>query len=355
MSKILKIWWKIALIMIVAGIALIVLGFSLGARGGYAYIGDGRLRFSSAGTYYTIEESDLQPFDAIEVMVKASNIEIVESDHYGLEMRLPEYEDQPEWAIIDGKLTINASKTDNIFSFMSIGFHQSHYIKVYCPGGNSSSAIDFGSNKLKSVDLTAGSGGILLQGISADRIGVNTSSGNIRVESAYYQSAAAHTNSGNITFSGTGDNASLKLSATSGIIRADASGCSAVELDTKSGNITVSGQTNADAEINAKANSGLIDVDVTAWASLSTEIVSGSITATGYPHGTTSAKAGSGNVKMKLGGNEGDFSYDVSTGSGLIRIGGNRIGSPAINTKNASENSIYARTSSGNVIIDFDR
>ena len=355
MSRLQKAWWKIALIMIVAGLALIILSFSLGARGGYAYIGDGRLRFTSAGTYYTIQESNLQPFDAVEVMVKSANIEIVESDHFGLEMRLPEYEDAPEWGIIDGKLTINASKSDNIFAFMSIGFHQSHYIKVYYPGDKTSSFAGFGSNKLKSVDLTAGSGDILLQGVSADRIGVNTSSGIIRIDAPYYQIAAAHTNSGNITFSGKGDKASLKLSAFSGLIKADASGCSAVDLDTKSGNITVSGGTDTDADIKAIANSGLIDVNVTAWASLSAETGSGNIEISGYPHGTTSAKTGSGYVTMSLGGNEGDFSYDVSTGSGLIRIGGNRIGSPARNINNAAGNSIYIRTSSGNVRLDFDR
>jgi len=355
MKKILKIWWKIALILIAAGLALMVLGFSLGAHGGYAYIDGGRLRFVSAGTYNTIQEPNLPPFDAVEVTARSANIEIVESDHYGLEMRLPEYEDEPDWGITDGKLTIDASKTDNIFAFLSIGFHQSHYIKVYCPGGKTSSATGFGSNKLKSVDLSANSGDILLQGITADRIGINTSSGIIKVDAPYYQSAAAHANSGNITFSGTGDNASLKLSAYSGIIKADASGCSVVDLETKSGNITVSGQTNADAEIRAKANSGFIDIDITAWASLSAETLYGNIETTGYPHGTTSAVARSGNVTMKLGGNEGDFSYDLSTRSGLIRIGGNRVGSPARNINNAAGNTINIRTSSGNVRVDFVR
>jgi len=355
MNRILKIWWKLALILIAAGLALLILGFTFGARGGYAYIGDGKLRFTSAGTYNTIQESNLPPFDAVEVMTRSANIEIIESDHYGLEMRLPEYEDEPDWGITDGKLTIDASKTDNIFAFLSIGFYKSHYIKVYYPGSKTSSIAGFGSNKLKSVDLTANSGDILLQGISADRIGIKTSSGIIKVDTPYYQSVAAHTNSGNITFNGIGDNASLKLSASSGIIRADASGCSAVDLDTKSGNITVSGQTNVDTEIKAKANSGFIDIDVTAWASLSAETGSGNITAAGYPHGTTSAKAGSGNVTMRLGGNESDFSYDISTGSGLIRIGGNRVGSPARNINNAAGNTINIRTSSGNVRVDFDR
>ena len=355
MNKILKNWWKIALIIIAAGIALLILGFSFGARGGYAYFGEGRLRFASAGTYYTIEEVNLAPFDAVEVRTRSANIEIIESDHYGVEMQLPEYASVPEWGIAGGKLTIDTSQSDNVITFMDFGIFQSYYVKVYYPAGNASGNVEHYPNTLESVDLTARSGNIKVQGISADRIGINTSSGIIRVDTPYYKSVEAHTSAGNITFSGTGDKASLKLSTSSGVVKADASGCSVVDIDAKSGNITVTGQTNADAEIRTKTNAGIINMNIAAWASLSAEASSGNIEIAGDPHGTTSANASSGNITMKLGGNESDYSYDVSTGSGTIRIGGNRVGSPARNINNAAGNTIYIRTSSGNARVDFNR
>ncbi|MCL2151737.1 MAG: DUF4097 domain-containing protein [Oscillospiraceae bacterium] len=355
MKRILKVWWKIALTMIAAGVALMVLGFTLGARGGYAYINSGRLQFSSAGTYYTIEESNLPPFDIVEVKVRSANIEIVQSDHYGLEMRLPEHEDEPQWGVTGGKLTIDASKADNIFSFLNFGFHQSSYIKVYCPSSNASSASGFSSNKLQSVDLTAGSGDISLQGISADRIGINTSSGLVRINTPYYQSVVAHATSGDITFSGAGDNASLTLSSISGSIKADASGCGAVDVETKSGDITILGETSADMEMRVMVSSGRIDINTASWKSLTAQAASGDIKITGDPHGTTSATAGSGDITMRLSGTASDFSYDISTGSGFIRFGENRIGSPARNINSAAINTLSIRTSSGNVRVDFDR
>ena len=353
MNKILKHWWKIALILIAAGIAILVLGFSLGAHGGYAYFSEGKLRFASSGTYYRIEETNLEPFDTVEVRTRATSIELIESDHYGFEMQLPEQANTPEWSIAAGKLTIDISQMGSILTFMDFGIFRENYVKVYYPAGDAMSNMENYSNILESVSLTAYSGNITVRGISVDRVEINATSGNIRVDTPYYRSAVVHASSGNITFNGTGDDASLKLSAYSGFIRADVSGCSALDIDAKSGNVTISGNSNATAVMMVNANSGKIGINVTAWESLSAESSSGNIEIAGHPHGTTSVNARSGNVTMRLGGNEGDFAYDVSSGSGWIRIGGNRIGSPARNTNNAAENMLNVRTSSGNVRIDF--
>ena len=355
MKTILKIWWKIALVMVLAGVALLILGFSFGARGGYVYFSAGRLHFATADAYYIVQEPDLPAFDAIEIMARSADIEIIKSDHYGLEMRLPEYEDGPEWGITDGKLTVDASLADNIITFMSFGFNQSHYIKVYVPGGGVSGGTGPDSDKLKSVDLTTRSGNIKMQGIPADRIEISASSGYIKVDTPYYRSATAHATSGDIIFNGAGDKASLKLSASSGVITADASGCDAVDIDVKSGNITLSGDTNATAEIRAKASSGKIDINVAAWESLAADTNSGNIEITGDPHGATSANARAGNVTMRLAGEESDYSYEISASAGTIRVGGRRVGSPARSINNAAGNTINIKTSSGSARVDFDR
>ena len=179
---------------------------------------------------------------------------------------------------------------------------------------------------------------------------------NIKADVRRYKQAAAQTTSGNIAFSGSGsgNEASLSLSATNGDIKADASGCGNVDLGTASGRVTLTGDTSPSAELRVTAKSGDATVDVTGWTSLTSETGSGDIRITGGPSGgTTSAKTGSGNVTMALRGDERDFSYQISAGSGSVRVGGRRMGDSAQYTNSDTRNMIHANTRSGNIRVDF--
>ena len=349
MKSILKNWGKIALIMIVTGVVLLVLSFLLGARGGYAYIGAGGLKIASARDDLVINEIDLSPFDVVEVKASHSDIELIASDHYGLEMRLPSSTSEPHWDITNGKLTVETLSERNIFRFMDFGLI-SYYIRIYYPGNDTAS---FGA-ELTSTDLNTGSGNILLSKVSTEIIRLKTSSGGVRVDVKDYRAATVQTNSGDITFNGNGNNADLTISATSGTINADVSGCIKVDANTNSGDITINGKTPSNAALSVSAKSGRAVVDVYAWQFLTVETRSGDIRIAGEPFGSTSAKARSGVVTMKLRGVESDFSYDFSAGSGSIRFGGQRLGSPARNISNTAAKKIEARTTSGNIRVDFD-
>lgn len=344
MKYIYKNWWKIALVLIVAGFALSALGFAFGARGGYAFFEDGRLRIVSSDENIIVREMDVAQFDVVEVKTGSASIELIASDSYGFEISLPQYVGKPSWSITDGKLAIDASSQANMFSIVNFNI-ASHYVKVYYPVGNAS--------VLKSVDLTASSGGILLQGVSAESISLKASSGSISAEVPYYRQATARNSSGSITFNGNGDNASLILVANSGTIRADSSGCAIVDISNSSGSITLSGDTLPSAEVQLKASSGTIRSEIPAWQSLTAKNTSGSINIIGQPHGNTSASVSSGSITMTLNGDESDFSYDMSTTSGTIRIGGQRIGSPARYSSDTAGNTLMADATSGSIRVDF--
>jgi DUF4097 and DUF4098 domain-containing protein YvlB len=345
MTGIQKNWWKIALTMIAAGIVLFILSFALGARGGYAYFGDGGLRFATAGENTVVQEMDIAPFDKVDVNVISANIEFVASDRYGIEMRLPANQGDLVWDVVDGKLTVNAESKYFSFYFMDFGFSK-HYIKVYFP----SDAV------LNSIDLVASSGNIIIPKLSVGNARLKTSSGAIRADALHYDQATAQTSSGNITFggNGNGNSAGLALSASSGNIKADASGCAKVDLGTKSGEVKLTGATSPSAELRVTASSGNAYVDVAEWKSLAVDVSSGNINITGKPSGATTANAKSGNVTMALRGEQRDFSYELSASSGTVRVGGQRMGNSARNTNNDAKNTIYAKTFSGNIRVDFN-
>ena len=360
MKNILNKWKKLAFIMITAGAVLFAISFLLGARGGYIYFGGGGLKIIPAGDDVVIREIEIEPFDSVEIIAGSADIELVASDRYGIELRLPSGVSEPSWDITDGKLTINALSNDHIISFMDFGLMSPHYIRIYYPNSGGSTAIGGapGEGKqgmtLKSVDLNTRSGEILLSNVSAENISLKSGSGGVRTDVSYYRHAFAQTSSGNITFNGNGDDAGLELSARSGRIIADASGCSEATVSTSSGNISLSGRTLPNAQLRVLTRSGSAGVDVSAWQTLAVEATSGNIRITGEPFGATSAISRSGDVIMTLRGIESSFSYDISTGSGSIRLGGQRLGSPARSVTGETGKMINARASSGNIRVDFN-
>ena len=303
MKQIFNSWWKIAIIAIVVGIALIALGFALSARGVYVYFDGGRVRFASNAEQIFIEEYDLESFDEISVMANSANIELIESTSFGLELRLPAHADKPEWSIADGKLSVDARVFDGNFIFMSFD-SRSYYIKVYVPKGH----------VLEHVELNTSSGDILLSNVSAENIAIQ---------------------------------------ARSGTIEADTTGCTNVHVKSESGDVKLFGDTLPTADIFASATSGDVNVDVATWQKLTVQSNSGDVEITGEPNGVTSVDSMSGQVTLTLNGNQRDFSYDISTRSGTVQVGGQSYNDSARSIDRDAKNTIEVRASSGDVRVDF--
>ena len=351
--RLMKNWLKISLIMIAVGAALFALSFTLGARGGYAYFGNGGLRIVPTGDAILVQEMDLLAFDTVQITTRLSNIEFIESDRYGLEIRLPPYADQPNWDITNGKLTVEIPTVRNTFTIMNLDV-QSYYVKIFFPGRAAQEGSGILDTIFRSVDLSTTSGDIRIAALMSDNLILKTASGSINVNLQHYKQAVAKTTSGDITFLGSGDNASLVLDVSSGNITADASGCVDVDIKTTSGSIKLIGDTLANALLKTATGSGNIIVNVSAWQSLTAETRNGDVRITGEPYGATNVDARSGSVTVILRGDERDFSYEISTRSGSIHFGGIRMGNIARNVSNYSEKSINIETSSGNVRVDFN-
>jgi hypothetical protein len=344
MNRFLRNWWKYAIAMIAVGAALFLFSVTLGARGGYAYIGDRGLQFAPSGGDATdVMEMDLAPFDSVDVSVDSADIEFVASDRYGLEMRLPEHLEKPEWGVSDGMLTVRAASRKYAFTFMNIGLTR-HYVRIYYPAGgaNAKAEADGGNAQFKSIDVKTSSGKIVVPKLSAEGINMNTGSGRIEADVRLYRQANAHTSSGSIIFNGGGNDGSLRLSADSGSVRADASGCSAVDIVSKSGAITVTGDTSDSTEMTIKTSSGKTDVNISEWRSLTADTASGSIAIRGRPSGATNAKTKSGSVTMTLRGDESDFSYILTANSGKVSVGGRNLGKTARRDNGGATNAIGA-------------
>ncbi|MCL2094676.1 DUF4097 domain-containing protein [Candidatus Saccharibacteria bacterium] len=172
-----------------------------------------------------------------------------------------------------------------------------------------------------------------------DLFSLNFSSNNaIKIfypEGAEFADLVFDATSGNITFSDISAD-SIRARVVSGDIRTERWQSRAVGLHTTSGNITV------------------IDAD---WQELDAEAVSGNIRLGGTAALRTHAKTTSGNITSTLTGSPEAHVYELEVTSGTIRVGGQRMGSPARSAWPPSGSSdlseIKFRTTSGNIHLDF--
>jgi DUF4097 and DUF4098 domain-containing protein YvlB len=298
--------WLPGLILMIIGLALYGAGWLNGSHGGSVYVDDDgfHMNINEAGKVngIYISEFNLQPFNEVEVEAGFANVYFEEADSYGLEIRLPSgYE--PEWEVDGGKLKIEADSNDNFsFQIINMEFTESS-IWVYYPEGGS----------LESLNLKTGSGSIYAA-----------------VPYVYDEA---------------------KLETGSGGIEAQLYNNAAVEAKTGSGSIALYSE-GSSIQVKAETGSGKITLTDGEWIDANVKTGSGSINIEGMLFGETVIESGSGSVEISgLFSGGGFYGYDISTGSGSIRVNGNRY-EKNYKSGSGSDNEITVRTGSGSIRIE---
>ena len=255
---------------------------------------------NNAGENVFINERNISAFDSVNVATSSAMIEFVASDHYGLEILVPE-RISPEWDVANGQLTISA-KPRGFFSAPNISFSKS-YVKVYYPVG----AV------FHDISLKSSSGSIELPQVVVYDLNASTSSGKINASVGNCDSISATTSSGSVTLTCTGDSAA------------------ALTVDTSSGSIRADG---------------------VAWRDVRTKTHSGSTEISGELFGNTNVKTSSGSVKLRVGSDPSQYGYSLTPGSGSIHWDGVKMDKPA-RSSGPFENDIVVDTSSGSIRVDF--
>ena len=324
--------WKVVVISIILGIALMIAGFMFGARSGVSFgrsgviLGDIPLRniprvitrhFDWVGEY-----NDRIPHDAwqtsgersaimlpdeitgININVASAHIEFVTSDDFMLEIADNNQNRAPiRHAIQNGVLEISQDtyRSRRAFGF---GISPNSHIVVSVPGD-----------------------------IIFDTVNARTVSGRVNIESVNCRGRlAASTVSGSITLNGsTAD--SINVNATSGNVRLN-------DIATNDMHISViSGNTDAD-----RIRAGGLTVDS----------ISGRVTINGELTGQTRIDTTSGTIRLTVQTNGESYQKDLSVLSGNININGQRVQGRSFSNMEHSDNRISINALSGDIHLDLE-
>lgn len=145
---------------------------------------------------------------------------------------------------------------------------------------------------------------------------------------------------------------SLSLETTTGDKKLN--NCSLGELtlksstgDTKINNCTI------DAALISEASTGELHIDNSSAGSIDCTSTTGDITISDFSSDRYKLKTSTGDIKMKISGNEKEFDYDVHTSTGDIKIDGNKYEKSYEHTDYSSKKLINAKTSTGSITVDF--
>ncbi|MCL2873426.1 MAG: DUF4097 domain-containing protein [Defluviitaleaceae bacterium] len=319
--------WKIVVIGIILGIALMIVGFITGARSGVSFgrggvnLGEFPLRgmfsnvigmghnFHGDMEYLSLQESGERSaislsddITMININVASANIEFVTSNEYRAEIINRNNRAPILYAIENGVLTI--TQDTSVRRWLSFGFNAPSSITIFLPN-----EIDIESANLRTVSgrinigsivcrsgLIAGtvSGSITINNSSADFMNISAVSGNVRINNS-----TAHY---------------MHISVVSGNIRAD-------------------------------------DIRTEGFTS---DSISGSVTVSGELMGQTKIDTTSGSVRLTLQTMGERFQRDLSVLSGNINVNGERIRGRSFNDTERSENRVIVSTLSGNIHLDLE-
>jgi DUF4097 and DUF4098 domain-containing protein YvlB len=127
-----------------------------------------------------------------------------------------------------------------------------------------------------------------------------------------------------------------------------------VEADVKSGSgsVELTNESNGAVRAKVETGSGRIGISGNIWRDLEVYAGSGSIEIEGVLQGETDVESGSGRVEInsEFGGTHG---FDITTGSGAIRINGERFDGNLRENINADD-LIKVKTGSGSINVNVD-
>ncbi|MCR5279770.1 MAG: DUF4097 domain-containing protein [Lachnospiraceae bacterium] len=318
---------RVVLIILVAGIALIIIG---------ALMSGGKVGnvFGSFGTNYVKKEFICNgPIDKLDVNELSERVEVRRGDVDTATVVYHEPEGQDTVEVSESGGTLRFKRNNNLKITFHIGFETEDIstvitlpkdfdgeVDVSCSSG----AIDISDLELKK-DFTAkaSSGGIRISDIECENFDVSCTSGAIKVEDIECKDASVECTSGAIKVDKVKADGNFSTKNTSGGVKATNIECNDFTAETHSGLLKFN-DVEAKGSFYAKATSGGVSFD---------DIKSDSIV----------LKSTSGSIRGTIDGKESDYSIISSTTSGSCNLKDSRGGSKTLD----------ASTTSGGIHVNF--
>lgn len=248
-----------------------------------------------------ILQGNMEPFDTLNLDVGSGRVEIIASDHYGVEIASKNFSNitcESEGGVL--KLRQRWGFVWKVFNVGMYGDEDS--IKIFLPR----------DAKLKDAHLQLSSGKIIVEQLDSKAFDLELSSGSVDLHKIVTD---------------------------------------ALKIKCLSGDIRVTGATAQTAELSL--SSGWIDTTDMHTQGASVSVASGTIKMAGKFLGETNIKVFSGNIVMQIDEQREVYSYQTSVTSGSIRIDGKQNPGSLFNAQ--APNILDVHVTSGDVRINFTK
>jgi len=352
-------WTRIAIILIIVGVVLFVVGWFSGGRGVGISFANNRFNLYTSATEHGFPDSftPIERGGAIRnIYINTTSIPVTvrttpAGERDGIYLRNV----NPDSVTVTREgININTRRTERVI--WVFGFHfgyANREIIVNLPAYTSADTLNIRSSSGRvevhglSADeaiIRSTSGRITVYELSANLIGINSTSGSLHLNDLQGYSIRAGSTSGSITINRANVTTFLSARSTSGSIRGE-------NLEMRDGHM--------------QSTSGSIRIDRIIWHDLSARSTSGSVqisdgqilgmTASGTEMpipGSTTLNSTSGRVNLYLLENRENFSYSINTTSGGINVDGFSQGRGRTTGGNG-DHEISIRSTSGGVRLQF--
>jgi DUF4097 and DUF4098 domain-containing protein YvlB len=373
--------WKVSIGTMALGLLLCAIGFFNG--GAKPVIVNQKGVHLLNNTPQNLTQLNLSPFDAIDFDIHNANIDFIPSSSYGIEMNYYGDTNKPSYTLANNTLKISDEK-DNLFSFINMDFgflKKTNTIKVYLPanvtlktvtikdlsgdlklGGFSAKNTDinasFGNLEIDNVvsdtlTLTVGSGSGIIKNTTTNKLLYSNSFGSSTLENinATAQNAEITAKSGDITIKNFNANA-LVVNNSFGDITMDHVTVAQLTSLIKSGDYKVRNSTIGRTDVTSQF--GKIDAEDITTTQLNAKCKSGDMKLRGTFTGNTIIESEFGKVDFSTPQKETQYSYDLSTKFGDVKVNGDKA--TAKNKQNiGAENTLKISNSSGDIDVRFDK
>lgn len=298
---------------------------------------------------FTLEKTAAEAINCIDIQTRNADIDFISSDKFYVEINYLYWEEQPEYSLEDGRLFF--SDKDAFPDSYSINFNPDNSIKVYLPVNAA----------LTDLEIDSASGNVSLMNFVADDAEVNLAYGNLTIENAAAAKASINLasgdskltdfQSGNLEFASsygdsdftdinTGDPRlseditynDVRIESSSGDIMIDKLDCNSIKLRNSYGNIRCK---------NINANQ------------LDSTLSSGDITLSKSDILDLSVEDSYGDADLSMSGSEADYSLDLSTSYGGIKVGDKKY-EDRLKQDHDGARQLTANLSSGDIRIHFE-
>ena len=330
-------------------VILMIVSITLMTGCGFTYVINATNRLDRKDAKeFKVEKTEVAPITNIDIHTGIAEVELLEADKFYVEIEYLYWKEEPEYSLENGGLYFDDK--DCFPNSYSINFNLDNRIRIYLPK----------DSNLNNIRIEDASGDVNITGFVADELDVTVSYGDFTMKEAAAVDADITLSSGNsrindfqvseMEFTNSYGNADFTDINTTALRLPEDTVWEFFNVTMSSGDVDIKGIfTNS---IDITNSYGDVTMDTLTSDDLELSLSSGDCELVGADAVTMDIRNSYGDVSLGLLGVSTDYSLDLDTSYGKIRVGDNHY-DDHVNVDNQGTGKIKTELSSGDISIDF--